>query len=96
MSLVVGGFCAYGCGLGAGFFSVLSCYAPTFRCAESEKEQFYEDLGAMLDKVSPRDELIILGDFNARVGVADAEVEAGSGVPTVREINGGQLWASRA
>ena len=70
------------------FFSVISCYAPTFRCAESEKEQFNEDLGAMLDKVSPRDELIILVDFNARVGVADAEVEAGSGVPTVREMVG--------
>ena len=89
-------FCEFGGGrllrlrlkLRGRFFSVVSCYAPTFRCADAEKEKFYEDLGSMMDKVCPRDELILLGDFNARVGVADAELEAGSGTPTVREMVG--------
>ena len=50
------------------YFSLISCYAPTFQCSDHDKEAFYDGLGEMLDAVPSRDELIIMGDFNARVG----------------------------
>ena len=50
------------------YVSVVSCYAPTYTHAEVEKERFYTELGQVLDQIPSRDELVILGDFNARVG----------------------------
>ena len=70
------------------FFSVLSCYAPTFRCSDQEKDEFYEAFGKMLDKVPLRDELVILGDFNARVGLAERALEAGGDGLSVTEMVG--------
>ena len=69
------------------FFSVTSCYAPTFQCSEEEKEMFYINLGAMMDRVHPKDELIVLGDFNARVGVRE-EAGGNSDQMTIREAVG--------
>ena len=31
------------------FFSVISCYAPTFQCSEEEKEMFYIQLDSSYD-----------------------------------------------
>ena len=70
------------------FFSVLSCYAPTFRCSDQKKDEFYEAFGKMLDKVPLRDELVILGDFNARVGLAERALEAGGDGLSVTEMVG--------
>ena len=42
----------------------------------------------MLDKVPLRDELVILGDFNARVGLADRALEAGGDGLSVTEMVG--------
>ena len=50
------------------WFSVISCYAPTFTSPEQEKDSFYIKLHEMVKAVPSRDELVILGDFNARVG----------------------------
>ena len=68
------------------YFSVISCYAPTFRCPDEEKETFYEELGKMLDAVPRKDELVILGDFNARVGLASRDPMEDA--PTVHEMVG--------
>ncbi|CAE6970006.1 unnamed protein product [Symbiodinium sp. CCMP2456] len=72
-------FCEYGGGrlmrirlcVKGRFFSVISCYAPTFRCFDEEKEEFYEALGEMVDKIPQKDEIVVLGGFNARVGLAN-------------------------
>ena len=53
------------------FVTVLSVYAPTAKAPPGVKQQFNEELQSSLDKVSPSDILIILGDFNARVGKRD-------------------------
>eukprot|EP00117_Sycon_ciliatum_P000369 scpid92620/ scgid6463/ Craniofacial development protein 2; p97 bucentaur protein len=37
------------------------------------KSQFYDDLQRTLDSVPERDILIVLGDFNARIGISDAQ-----------------------
>ena len=68
------------------FLSVISCYEPTFQCSEEEKEAFAQ-LGEMMDKVAPRDELIFMGDFNARVGIGDPD-EAGNDGDGLREMVG--------
>ena len=46
----------------------MSVYAPTLLADISVKEQFYGELEQLLRHVSPSDKLLVLGDFNARVG----------------------------
>ena len=48
--------------------TVISAYAPTMVYAEEEKEAFYELLSNTLHATPDSDKLLLLGDFNARVG----------------------------
>lgn len=48
--------------------TVISAYAPTLDAQQDVKEAFYADLDTILSKVPKEDKLILLGDFNARVG----------------------------
>ncbi|XP_061142364.1 uncharacterized protein LOC133159416, partial [Syngnathus typhle] len=48
--------------------TVLSAYAPTLVSDEDKKEAFYACLDEVLSKILKEDKIIILGDFNARVG----------------------------
>lgn len=48
--------------------TVISAYAPTMSNPEETKDTFYQDLEALIAKIPKADKLIILGDFNARVG----------------------------
>lgn len=48
--------------------TIISAYAPTMTNPEETKDKFYEDLEALIKSVHKEDKLIILGDFNARVG----------------------------
>ncbi|WP_294059547.1 hypothetical protein, partial [Thiolapillus sp.] len=50
------------------FATVLSVYAPTLQAETGVKEAFYRDLHNLLQQVDSKDKLLILGDFNARVG----------------------------
>ena len=50
------------------YMTIVSVYAPTFRSSAEEKERFYSDLQLTLDEVSQQDLLMLVGDFNARVG----------------------------
>ena len=47
---------------------VMSVYAPTHRASQADKDKFYADVQSVVDGVSPEDVLLIMGDFNARVG----------------------------
>ena len=49
--------------------TVISAYAPTLDAQEDVKEAFYADLDTILSEVPKEDKLILLGDFNARVGL---------------------------
>lgn len=68
------------------FLSFISCYVPTFRCSDEEQETFYEALVKMVDVLPRKDELVISGDFNARVGLASDRPSDDS--PTVHELVG--------
>ena len=46
----------------------ISVYAPTMLNSYETKEKFYEDLRNVLLKTSSGDSILLLGDFNARVG----------------------------
>ncbi|XP_047490815.1 uncharacterized protein LOC125040304 [Penaeus chinensis] len=48
--------------------TLISVYAPTLMASSDTKDEFYENLCATLLKVTPKDQVILLGDFNARVG----------------------------
>nr|VZI34507.1 unnamed protein product [Spirometra erinaceieuropaei] len=53
---------------GGKFATIISAYAPTMTNPDAVRDKFYEDLHALLATVSKADTLIVLGDFNARVG----------------------------
>nr|VZI50187.1 unnamed protein product [Spirometra erinaceieuropaei] len=50
------------------FATIISAYAPTMTNPNAVRDNFHEDLHALLATVSKADKLIVLGDFNARVG----------------------------
>ena len=47
---------------------VIQVYAPTSNAEEAEVEWFYEDLQDLLELISKKDVLFIIGDWNAKVG----------------------------
>ena len=47
---------------------VIQVYAPTNDAEEAEVEWFYEDLQDLLELTPQKDALLILGDWNAKVG----------------------------
>ena len=57
-------------------FNVVSVYAPTFRSQDRDKEAFYKDLRRVAQETKANEELIIMGDFNARVGTRAVDEEA--------------------
>ena len=50
------------------YATIFSCYAPTLAAETEDKDRFYEQLDAEISRVPFADKLILLGDFNARVG----------------------------
>ena len=50
------------------FATALIVYAPTLQAETGVNEAFYRDLHNLLQQVDAEDKLLILGDFNARVG----------------------------
>ena len=50
------------------FATVLSVYAPTPQAETGVKESFYRELHNLPQRVDSKDNLLILGYFNARVG----------------------------
>ena len=48
--------------------TVIQVYAPTSNAEEAEVEQFYEDLQDLLELTPKRDVLLIIGDWDTKVG----------------------------
>ena len=50
----------------------IACYSPTNCSAESDADQFYCDLKAVIESIPAHNFVTIAGDFNAKVGTEDA------------------------
>ena len=50
------------------YATIVSVYAPTMTHTDESKDAFYEELDRVLQGIRLKDKLIVLGDFNARVG----------------------------
>ncbi|PZC71480.1 hypothetical protein B5X24_HaOG213343 [Helicoverpa armigera] len=77
----------------SGFVTLISAYAPTLKSSPESKDLFYDQLCETLSRVRSGDRLIILGDFNARVGQSHAswpDCMGSHGVGTLNE-NGQRL-----
>ena len=48
--------------------TIIQVYASTSNAEEAEVERFYEDLQDILELTPPKDVLLIIGDWNAKVG----------------------------
>ena len=48
--------------------TVIQAYAPTSNAEEAEVEWFYEDLQDLLELTPKKDVLLIIGDWNAKLG----------------------------
>jgi hypothetical protein len=73
--------------------SIIQVYAPTNDASEEDKEEFYEQLQAVVDTVQKHDLLIVMGDLNAKVGDSNIGFESvigGHGIGT-RNANGEAL-----
>ena len=48
--------------------TIVSVYAPTMTNPDQVKDNIYDDLDSVISATPRKDKLILLGDFNARVG----------------------------
>ena len=52
--------------------TVIQVYAPTSNAEETKVDWFYEDLQDLLQLAPKKDVLLIIGDWNAKVGSQEA------------------------
>ena len=70
--------------------SIISVYAPTEVDEDTEAERFYDELQDLVINANKKDMLIILGDFNARVGPSETHLHERYN-PDKRNENGTRL-----
>ena len=58
--------------------TVIQAYATTSNAEEAEVEWFYEDLQDLLELTPEKDVLVIIGDWNAKVGNQETPGETGN------------------
>ena len=50
------------------FATIISVYAPTMTKPDENKEAFYNQLASVLSGIPRTDKILLIGDFNARIG----------------------------
>lgn len=72
----------------------LRCYAPTENATENDKNMFYDQLNTVISSLPRNDIVVILGDFNAKVGNNNdniKEIMGKHGLGSVCNNNGERL-----
>ena len=77
------------------YLTTNSAYVPTLTSPDDAKEQFYEQFDQVIKSTPPSDKLVILGDFNARVGRDYSSWEGVLGRHGVGKINDNGLLLFR-
>ena len=67
--------------------TIVSAYAPTMTNPDEVKDKFYDDLDNIISATPRTDKLILLGDFNARVGTDHQTLEGVIGSEGVGKCN---------
>jgi hypothetical protein len=67
--------------------NIVQIYAPTNDAEEEEKEEFYNRLQGVLDKLPSKDVNIMMGDANAKVGADNTGYEETMGKHGLGEMN---------
>nr|VZI30995.1 unnamed protein product [Spirometra erinaceieuropaei] len=75
--------------------TIISAYAPPMTSSDAVRDKFYEDLHALLATVSKADKLIVLGDFNTRVGTDHTAWRGVLGLHGLRDSNDNGLLLLR-
>ena len=73
------------------YLSIIGVYAPTLVAEEFTKDNFYNELEDTIRAVPRADKLVILGDFNARVGTSHQLWEGVLGTHGVGKCNSNGL-----
>ncbi|KAJ8031342.1 hypothetical protein HOLleu_28045 [Holothuria leucospilota] len=50
------------------YVGIISAYGPTMAYPKDIKDKIYTEISVSMSGTPPRDKLIIMGDFNARIG----------------------------
>ena len=75
--------------------TIVSAYAPTMTNPDEVKDKFYDDLDNVISATPRTDKLILLGDFNARVGTDHQTWEGDIGPEGVGKCNSNGLLLLR-
>ncbi|KAK4472131.1 hypothetical protein MN116_000429 [Schistosoma mekongi] len=67
--------------------NVIQCYALTNDSHENDKDQFYARLQSIIEKFSAKDQTILMGDCNAKIGVDNTGYEDIMGINGLGERN---------
>ena len=71
--------------------TLMSAYAPTMTNPDDVKDKFYEDLDILIAAVPQSEKVIVLGDFNARVGTDLQTLKGNTGRQGTGNCNGNGL-----
>ncbi|KAJ3608734.1 hypothetical protein NHX12_023264 [Muraenolepis orangiensis] len=66
---------------------IIQCYAPTNHAVDDVKARFYDSLNHLLGRVGARDLIILMGDFNAKIGGRNEGYEEVKGKHGVGKMN---------
>ena len=67
--------------------NIIQCYAPTNDAEEEKKDDFYQQLKAVLDRRGTKDITILMGDFNAKIGMDNTGCEDIMGTHGLGKMN---------
>ena len=67
--------------------NIIQCYAPTNDAEEEKKDDFYQQLQATIDRRGAKDIMVIMGDFNAKIGTDNTGYEDIMGTHGVGQMN---------
>ena len=67
--------------------NILQCYVPTNDAEEEKKDNFFQQLQAAFDREGAKDIIMLMGDFNAKIGMDNTGYEDIMGPHGLRQMN---------